>query len=327
MAFVTMSRTRPPNRAGATSFTGHLTITGVYTTPPGPIDLPAAIPQLAPLARTAIRLHPRRGTPTAEQSSMGGPLLWPADEPWPMCDGPRGYDHLDGWPGEAEAPLVPVLQLYATDVPQLPFPAGADLLQVLWCPFDHEPWSSPRPQLRWRRSADITDPRRLMPPPDTEAEPDHVPDPCVLAPEPVTEYPTFDLPQAVWAQVRDQVAQIRQDTGWQYESDLAVAPGTKVGGYPGWTQSPDWPDCACGAPMEHLLTVASWEFDRGDDKRWITREDRPAMAGWAPDGPAEHPWLAIRNAAGLMLGDVGGIYLFVCTACPARPFDYRFDCC
>ncbi|MDX3232642.1 hypothetical protein [Streptomyces sp. ME19-01-6] len=27
----------------------------------------------------------------------------------------------------------PVLQLYAADVPDLPFPPGTDLLQLLWC--------------------------------------------------------------------------------------------------------------------------------------------------------------------------------------------------
>ena len=43
-----------------------------------------------------------------------------------------------------------------------------------------------------------------------------------------------------------------------FNGDLAVAPGTKVGGYPGWTQSPDWPVCGCSSQMQHLLTVASW---------------------------------------------------------------------
>ncbi|THV27709.1 hypothetical protein E9998_14040 [Glycomyces paridis] len=30
-------------------------------------------------------MHPREGTPTARASSIGGPLLWPAAEPWPTC--------------------------------------------------------------------------------------------------------------------------------------------------------------------------------------------------------------------------------------------------
>src|SRR2546423_1890577 len=58
-------------------------------TPPRPLDVTAVIPQLAPLARTATRLHPRPGSPSPRDSSVGGPLLWPADEPWPHCHGPH----------------------------------------------------------------------------------------------------------------------------------------------------------------------------------------------------------------------------------------------
>ncbi|MEV4349774.1 hypothetical protein AB0J83_35395 [Actinoplanes sp. NPDC049596] len=209
------------------------------TTGPAPFDVAGEMPELAPYARTAVRLHPRRGEPAAGQSSMGGPLLWPVDEAWPACDGPGAYDHFDGSPGEDGVPLVPVLQLLAEDVPELPFPEA---------------------------------------------------------------------------------------TGWPYEDELGVVPGTKVGGYPGWTQGPEWPECRCGRTRDHLLTVASWEFSRGDDRRWIPLEDRPAMAGWGFDAPDDHPWRAVQNPAGLMLGDAGGISLFECRACPERPFGYRFDC-
>ncbi|WP_204082651.1 hypothetical protein [Asanoa ishikariensis] len=298
----------------------------MHTTAASPIDVPEVFPEVVPFAMTTVRLHPRPGAPTADQSSMGGPLLWPAREPWPVCDGPEPADHLDGEPGEAEVPLVPVLQLFAEDVPELPFPAGTDVLQVLWCPFDHEPWTSPRPELRWRRRADVGARLAEQPEPDEEADVQHVPDPCVLHPERVTEYPSDDLPEAVWSQIKDTIERVERETGWEYETDLAVASGTKVGGYPGWTQEPDWPTCGCGARMAHLLTVASWEFSRGDEKRWIPLQDRPAMAGWDVAGSDDHPWRHIQNPAGLMLGDVGGIYLFVCPTCPDRPFDYRFDC-
>lgn len=298
----------------------------MHTTPASPIDVPQVFPAVAPLARTTVRLHPRPGSPTAEQSSVGGPLLWPADEAWPTCDGPESGDHYRDCPGEPAAPLVPVAQLLAEDVPEVPFPVGTDVLQVLWCPFDHDPWTAPRPALRWRRRADIGTRLREMPVPDVESDPAHVPNPCVLDPERVTEYPGWDLPAAVWPQIEGTMSQVAQETGWEYETDLAVASGIKVGGYPGWTQSPDWPVCGCGSPMDHLLTVASWEFSRGDEKRWIPVEDRPAMAGWGWDTDDDHPWRTIQNPSGLMLGDAGGIYLFVCTACPTRPFDYRFDC-
>ncbi|MBG6099780.1 MULTISPECIES: hypothetical protein [Micromonospora] len=298
----------------------------MHTTPSSPIDVPQVFPAVAPFARTTVRLHPRPGAPTAEQSSVGGPLLWPADEAWPVCDGPEPGDHYLDTPGEPAAPLVPVVQLLAEDVPEVPFPAGADVLQVLWCPFEHEPWTSPRPELRWRRRADVGARLQEMPAPDVESDPSHVPHPCVLDPERITEYPSWDLPRAVWPQIEDTMKRVAQETGWRYESDLAVASGIKVGGYPGWTQSPHWPVCGCGSSMDHLLTVASWEFSRGDEKRWIPVEDRPAMAGWETATTDDHPWSTIQNPTGLMLGDVGGIYLFVCTTCPTRPFDYRFDC-
>ncbi|MFF4575367.1 hypothetical protein [Streptomyces sp. NPDC001410] len=69
------------------------------TTPPRPVDVEAAFPELATMRRTATRLHPRRGTPMVHDSSVGGPLLWPADEPWPVCTIPHkrtsGYRYSD----------------------------------------------------------------------------------------------------------------------------------------------------------------------------------------------------------------------------------------
>lgn len=51
------------------------------TTPPRPLDVTEAFPELAGFARTAFRLHPVPGNPTVHDSSVGGPPLWPADEP------------------------------------------------------------------------------------------------------------------------------------------------------------------------------------------------------------------------------------------------------
>ncbi|MEV2226895.1 hypothetical protein AB0E01_44760 [Nocardia vinacea] len=62
------------------------------TTPPRPVDIASVFPELAPLARQAVRLHPRPGQPTVHESSIGGPLLWPADEQWPFCAKEHGYN-------------------------------------------------------------------------------------------------------------------------------------------------------------------------------------------------------------------------------------------
>jgi hypothetical protein len=57
------------------------------TTPPAPLDISSVFPELGLLARPAVRLHPRAGAPGLDDSSLGGPLLWPAAAPWPVCRG------------------------------------------------------------------------------------------------------------------------------------------------------------------------------------------------------------------------------------------------
>ncbi|MCF3121142.1 hypothetical protein IPZ68_15755 [Streptomyces arenae] len=59
------------------------------TTPPRPLDVEALFPELAAHRGTTTRLHPRPGSPTAADSHVGGPLLWPAGEPWPVCTEPH----------------------------------------------------------------------------------------------------------------------------------------------------------------------------------------------------------------------------------------------
>ncbi|WP_030395310.1 hypothetical protein [Kitasatospora purpeofusca] len=59
------------------------------TTPERPVDVEGLFPELARYRRTATRLHPRPGVPGVRDSSVGGPMLWPADEPWPVCTHPH----------------------------------------------------------------------------------------------------------------------------------------------------------------------------------------------------------------------------------------------
>ncbi|GAB3209408.1 hypothetical protein SAMN02745673_01886 [Marinactinospora thermotolerans DSM 45154] len=204
------------------------------TTPPRRLDVAAVLPQLGPLARPAIRLHPRPGSPSPYESSVGGPLLWPADQPWPYCD---------KWHEGPAAPLLPVAQLYARDVALLRSLGRADLLQVLWCPFEHPPEYKPATALFWRNAADVTD-VLVAPPEPTEVEYDgYVPKPCVLAPEHITEYPHFlELGEELQQRLADwgtwQAADVVVDDSYEiapqefYKDELSVAPGWKVGGWP-----------------------------------------------------------------------------------------------
>src|SRR5215469_17356709 len=95
----------------------------VPATPSAPLDITGKFPELARWARTAVRLHPRLGKPDVRESSLGGPLLWPATEAWPTCTAPHEPPERADHP---PCPLAGVLQVYARDVPELPFPDGSD---------------------------------------------------------------------------------------------------------------------------------------------------------------------------------------------------------
>ncbi|WP_433342456.1 hypothetical protein [Streptomyces sp. CA-253872] len=355
------------------------------TTPPRPVDVTAIFPELAPFARTAYRLHPRNGAPTAHDSSVGGPLLWPAEEPWPSCAGPHEWDKpkpvrgdhaesLEGVrttrrllreeasrpgpraerlrPEEREAlrqanarvpwpanpvPMLPVAQLWARDVPLPGLFAGTDVLQVLWCPFDHDEDGKPYPRvtLRRRTAADVTDVLAEPPRPASVQYSGYVPEPCLLAPERVTEYPNLmelallepGLAEEIEGESRWEAAGVRLDAlvaehpdldpddAERYEDlyrcALSLAPGWKAGGWSTWgrTDPVDRPCPACGTPAEPLLTLASTEA-YGDSGTWIPYEDRD-LVRWG------HGDVESGNQAALTLGDCDTLQLH---ACPAHPF-------
>ncbi|WP_189866899.1 hypothetical protein [Streptomyces poonensis] len=338
----------------------------IFTTPPRPFDVTALFPQLAPLARTATRLHPRPGVPTVHDSSVGGPLLWPADDPWPYCDEPhnraaaleiqspddirlqrrrltasaerlhRDPDAPQWTPEEREAleraragrpwfdgpiPLLPVAQLYARDIP-FPCPPDKDLLQVLWCPFDHAEYAHPRTALFWRSSAAVTDVLDAPPEPPIVQTDDYLPQPCLFSPEQVTEFPH---PSELDEELRDQLADKSRwetidparyqayayDPGELYLNNLSTAPGWKTGGWTRWspTDPVDRPCPECGAEeMVPLLTIASSEWDGGSGT-WIAKEE--------PANPAPPPLGARRGNFTLI--DIAGDYNLQLHVCPPSP--------
>ncbi|NUP21136.1 MAG: hypothetical protein HOZ81_34730 [Streptomyces sp.] len=321
------------------------------TTPPRPTDITAHFPELAALARDTIRLHPRAGAPAPTDSSLGGPLLWPADEPWPTCPDHAGPWHhgqapddihlhrrilRKAWsrpraadedlltpaeratvdrigeatriPQDGPLPLIPVLQLYATDAPDLPRPPGTDLLQLLWCPFDHDEDYLPTTALRWRSTADVANPLTTAPQPSVVGNDDYLPEPCLLHPETVTEYPA---PHELPADLADRIHAWEDQSGFHYQYDLSVAPGSKVAGHAPWSFSDPFPIACpeCGAAVQPLLTIDGNEWDGGSGS-WRPVEDA-GYTGHHVDGPARETQLAIGRGYCLQL--------YVCTASYHHP--------
>lgn len=274
---------------------GKVPPTAHFTTPQRPVNLLNVFPELKPLAKMTVRLHPRYSDePAADQSKLGGAILWPASEPWPVCEA-------------FKIPYQPVLQLLADDAPnQLQFKPGSDVLQLLWSPREHDGLGGPKPVAVWRSRKDVPPPF-ADPPPTANAFPGYLPVPCRFFPEPLLEFP--DWHTAKVTPLREKVEAWIPPGGGdpvaEYER-LSVAPGTKVSGYPKWVNPPNPPACdTCHRGMDFLLTL--------DTNEW--RE-----ASWIPIEEANKPELKATsaNAAGLTL--TGGSYhLFVCRRCPDWP--------
>jgi len=214
--------------------------------------------------------------------------------------------------------MLPVAQLYARDVPDLRTPEGADLLQVLWCPFDHP--IMPRTVLFWRSAATITDILSTPPEPPAMQFDSYLPEPCLLNPEQVTEYPdhlelSTELQEQLGKWSVPQAAEEDMNPQTYYDCVLSSAPGWKVGGWPSWGPTdPDPRPCpACGSEMDALLTIAT--FEEGDD--------------------AGHSWSPYKNSATEPSADldhfdpdqptavqIGSGYkqqLYICPAAPEHP--------
>jgi hypothetical protein len=327
------------------------------TTPPRPVDITSAIPELAPYARTVLRLHPRIGNPTVTDNSVGGPLLWPVDESWPTCgeehgeapSGPpvtisgvrrlrelmhgrwvQGRELTDMEFREVEAnqsgedaaelsderptPLLPILQLYLRDAHGVvDVPDGADLLQVLWCPFTHEPDGVPKTSIHWRRAAEVDQVLVDPPQPVILEEEDFLPEMCVLHPEPVTEYPAqICLPKELSKRLDTwEAANTEAGHSFNYRDDLSIAPGWKLGGWPPVSFRDICGDvCECGAEMRPFLYIDASEWTQGETG-WIPLEEYDPVTN-----PAGFP-LHLSEVGVTVHGD--GMQVYTCPISRSHP--------
>lgn len=327
------------------------------TTVPRPFDPVSLFPELAAHARTATRLHPRPGRPSATGSHVGGPLLWPADEPWPRCSQPHrvqerhpvpadlagrlgarpdpiktaqlypgyfGIEHGDTGtrlithvtrPAAVPSPLLPVVQLRAQDVPDLPTPPGKDMLQVLWCPQVHpedREQYGPAVQLRWRSQAHIGAPSPAPPAPALEPDEMFRPRPCILHPEQVVEYPWWqELPERLAGQVRafDDSCEFGQPSYYA----VSQARGWKAGGYANWGTSDRQP-MTCDGCSEEMTLVLSMTSSESFGGTWRTEQEADVEPSWS-----DLRWRDIDRPTGVTVGWDDALRIFACLSCPGTP--------
>jgi hypothetical protein len=210
------------------------------------------MPELKPYGRQAVRIEAEPGVPAVGDSSLGGPLLWPRTDPWPTCSEPDDTEE-SGLPACA---MVPVAQIVARDVPGPWWPAGFDVLQILWCPNTHAD-GLPALVVSWRDAATV---RGILtsPPAPVRHDEDHgyVLAPCLVRVEQVMDFPfREELPEPL----RPKLQQLIKQTDPEGKDLITRLPGWKIGGWPTWhLTSPMTFACSiCGKAMVLLFTIAS----------------------------------------------------------------------
>lgn len=294
-------------------------------------DIPTLFPAMASHSRSTTLLNWLPARPEPHESSLGGPILWPVDELWPTCAFRHGHiaeigDPVESHPGsgqmvtrsafvekdesgEPEAHLVAVLQLRADDVPALRFPAGRDLMQLLWCPAVHIEGGIPAPRLYWRDSTSIGETLDGHPP-VRQSQAVYLPYPCVPVSETLRDFPhPADLPAEVWEEVFG-CAEDPEEAEQAYQDLLTDRWSDKAGGYPYCAQEAFQPLCAsCGGQMDLMVQLFS---QRRFKDEVLIQADTLAAAGIDPSALPD-------PGTSISFGRMERMAVFACSTCPDLP--------
>lgn len=243
---------------------------------------------------TLLRPHLAVAPLPANSSKFGGDFDGSLLAEYPRCKA-------------CQTPLNFVLQLYRKDFPDFYFPGNADLFQLFRCPNDDCPdaFSEQYDHVMhpFFGKADPAGSRRWIRPSMTgeNLEP-AIPD-CRLQPEQVEDFPNYDDFDG------DDFVNIERTYGndWAevFMATCASIQRTKFGGYPSFTQSPVYPVCTCGKTKTFFFQLSSEDPEDGV-------ESPPPPDQW--------------NPLGIMIGDVGNIYFYVCKRCGVETVESNWDC-
>lgn len=214
-----------------------------------------------------------------------------------------GVPNMAGLPGYPECPhctrpMGSVLQVYRRDVPEAYFPEDADLFHVFRCTNDACEGDYAHYDLATLAMfSRVGDAVRELPAP-AGAQASKV---CALSPKVMEDMPNFDdYPDdepAIAVKFGDDLEEFFID-------EHSALSATKFGGWPSFTQSPFYPACTCGKVKEFFFQLSS------EDQLQV--EGRPEVEDWSPHG--------------IMMGDVGNIYFYVCRSCGPKTIESYFDC-
>ena len=314
---------------------------------PSPEDV-EAMRWMAKKRKPVVLLRPRRATSPLPvgTSKMGGRPDLPVDAEWPQCPYCR-------------VPQNFVMQLFRRDFPEFPFPPRHDLASLFRCPRRREcggrDYRQADQYTAWRYytigDEASLEPRDMPRLPDAPtAYPKHVlqryaergeseipesiqriwapydpPVPeCVfdplrtgdwpLGPEDSTEW-WGDVFESFRCRHMDEEDFRSSEVFDEFTDYCTAREATKIGGFAAWQQGARYPTCACGRRKEFVFQLSSRDRDRGPG------------ADAAGDASGNFSADDYRSSDhGIMIGDAGNIYFFICPACGTDGIESNWDC-
>jgi uncharacterized protein YwqG len=251
---------------------------------------PFILDRLARFRRSTMALRPYRSdSADIGQSHFGGVPNMAGLQVHPECP-------------HCARPLGFVLQVYRRDVPNAYFPEGTDLFQLFRCTneaceADYHHYD--QVTLAFFTHAGTS---TMELPGSKGSTNDPVVASCAISPKAMDDLPNYDD----YPEDEPGIAEKFGDELDEYFTDEhGPVTATKFGGWPSFTQSPLYPMCSCGQVKEFFFQLSSEDG--------IQVDGQPEAEGWSPHG--------------LMMGDVGNIYFFVCKTCGPSSIESYFDCC
>ena len=200
-----------------------------------------------------------------------------------------------------------VFQLYKEEVPQFYFPEATDLFQLFRCPndqctgLDYEKSDLVMYHF-YHHTEQLPLSTDLVPPAHNNDQIESPLRPCQFLPLPTNDYPHYEETNSSIYEVL--VHHYEPDVEDFFMNKYSPKIGTKVKGYPSWTQSPYYPKCTCGKTKSFLFQFASEEIE--------DLVDTPTQEEASPHG--------------VMIGDMGNIYYFYCEDCGEQSLESYWDC-
>lgn len=225
------------------------------------------------------------------ESKFGGEPNLNGFEQYPCCDA-------------CNNPLNFVLQLYKKDFADHYFPNNKNLFQLYRCPnFECPEAYSDKSDLKtfiYYFSDNNTFNKELQKPLITASDIEAIVPDCFLKPTQINDFPDHSEELVI-----DDIADFEKKYGYDKLEDIHPLSGTKSNGYPSYEQYPEYPMCFCGKEKEFFFQLSSEDLEEG-----VTFPPSPDK--WSPHG--------------IMIGDVGNIYFYVCKSCGEDTIESNWDC-